>query len=123
VLRNEGILGFWRGNGLNILRTAPYKVGAAAHAAPDGLISSGHGQRCHKVRVNAVRCPMALELTTCALGSRQAVNFSSYDAYRKLMQLHSGGRDLGRMGSFGAGALAGRYCLQHGSLAICQLVG
>lgn len=28
VLRNEGILGFWSGNGLNILRTAPYKVGA-----------------------------------------------------------------------------------------------
>jgi Mitochondrial carrier protein len=27
VLRNEGILGFWLGNGLNVLRTAPYKVG------------------------------------------------------------------------------------------------
>ncbi len=30
VLRTEGILGFWRGNGLNILRTAPYKVSPLA---------------------------------------------------------------------------------------------
>lgn len=47
VLRNEGVLGFWRGNGLNVLRTAPYKVGAAADAAPScapcKLVHSGAG--------------------------------------------------------------------------------
>ncbi len=50
VLRNEGILGFWHGNGLNILRTAPYKVSlttlrwllGAASLAPT---SSGGGLR------------------------------------------------------------------------------
>lgn len=26
ILRTEGIRGFWRGNGLNIIRTAPFKV-------------------------------------------------------------------------------------------------
>jgi hypothetical protein len=26
ILRAEGILGFWKGNGVNILRTAPYKA-------------------------------------------------------------------------------------------------
>jgi hypothetical protein len=26
ILRQEGVLGFWKGNGLNLLRTAPHKV-------------------------------------------------------------------------------------------------
>ena len=26
VWRHEGLLGFWRGNGLNVLRTAPFKA-------------------------------------------------------------------------------------------------
>ena len=26
ILRKEGVAGFWRGNTLNLLRTAPYKV-------------------------------------------------------------------------------------------------
>jgi len=26
ILRAEGVLGFWKGNGVNILRTAPYKA-------------------------------------------------------------------------------------------------
>lgn len=29
VLRTEGITGFWKGNALNVLRTAPFKVGWA----------------------------------------------------------------------------------------------
>lgn len=97
VLRNEGILGFWRGNGLNILRTAPYKVGATSCCI-----------FCTKHRMIAARMggtDPQNKICLCLL--LQAVNFSSYDAYRKLMQRHSGGASLGRMGSFGAGALAG----------------
>lgn len=104
VLRNEGVRGFWRGNGLNILRTAPYKVGAAALSAsfcaplrPRTLW--GQGPRWRR-----------LQLSGDAPVAPQAVNFSSYDAYRKLMQLRNGGEHLGRMGSFGAGALAGWDC-------------
>ena len=111
VLRNEGVLGFWRGNGLNVLRTAPYKVGAAAQAAPP----------CAPCKLNACysaspdedsatllsRHQWACSGATFPLCAPQAVNFSSYDAYRKLMQLRNGGEHLGRLGSFGAGALAG----------------
>ena len=51
-----------------------------------------------------------MQLSGDAPVAPQAVNFSSYDAYRKLMQLRNGGEHLGRMGSFGAGALAGWEC-------------
>mmetsp|Transcript_14880 Transcript_14880/g.44931 ORF Transcript_14880/g.44931 Transcript_14880/m.44931 type:complete len:473 (+) Transcript_14880:269-1687(+) len=61
ILAKDGVLGFWQGNLLNVLRTAPYK----------------------------------------------AVNFSSYDAYRKLLERSNGTQALGRGGSFLAGALAG----------------
>ena len=37
----------------------------------------------------------------------QAMNFSSYDAYRKLLQHYGGDDALGRGGSFLAGAMAG----------------
>lgn len=32
VWQREGIAGFWKGNGLNLLRTAPFKVGGTAHS-------------------------------------------------------------------------------------------
>ena len=35
VLRLEGLKGFWRGNGLNVLRTAPFRVSAACRGSCD----------------------------------------------------------------------------------------
>lgn len=61
IVKDEGVLGFWRGNLLNVLRTAPYK----------------------------------------------AVNFSSYDAYRKLLTKCYGSQASERGSSFLAGAMAG----------------
>ena len=67
-------------------------------------------ERCERTVCRSCQARRRLQLSSVAPTTLQAVNFSSYDAYRKLMQLRHGGEHLGRMGSFGAGALAGWDC-------------
>lgn len=124
ILAKDGVLGFWQGNLLNVLRTAPYKVQplrftkhVRAQHCPRADSPSGAGHSIQRLpallahayaHVGLIVSHHALCSALCSEGTvLQAVNFSSYDAYRKLLERSNGTQALGRGGSFLAGALAG----------------
>ena len=109
VLERDGKSGFWKGNGINLLRTAPYKVSVLKpprlqHLSAD-CIAVHHftSFACHTNCANTQRLSLSDVLTLL-----QAVNFFSFDMYRKaLLRLTGNENKPNGAERFVAGALAG----------------
>ena len=113
VLRTEGIGGFWKGNALNVLRTAPFKVSrtGGVRGGDKGILGGGRGPP-GGLRDKLPRAAPCLGPNACPPSGpppppplRQAVNFFSFDMYHAAL-LGFSGID-GNMERFLAGACAG----------------
>lgn len=110
ILSQEGATGFWRGNALNVLRTAPFKVRVLCVCVLHCLLSLVCFARVLSVQVwhpclevVAVLCARAFPLHNkhCT----QAVNFFCFDTYHRALVVLNG-KD-GNSERFASGAMAG----------------